>query len=104
MDGDAFGWEFVGRFISEQQNAAGWPSAGFAWHVGHELVEDAGIGNGEQGRSGIVEDVSPFRAVLMRVHGSVSGTDAVGAIGKCGPFHGVVENQGHTVAGFDADS
>ncbi len=104
VNSHAFRWEFVGGFIAQQEDAARGPSAGVARHVGHELVEHGGVSHSEERRRRIVEDVGPFRAVLVRVHGGVGGTDTVGTVGEGGPFHGVVEDEGHTVAGLHANS
>ena len=41
--------------------------------------------------------------MLMRVHGGVGCTNAVGPV-RGRPFNGVVENKGHVVARLDANS
>ena len=103
VNGYALWRKLVGGLIAQQQDPAGRPTAGFAWHVGHELVEHSRVGNGEESGGGIVEDVGPFRAVLMCVHGGVGCTDTVGTVGKSSPFHRVVEDQRNTIAGVDAN-
>ena len=102
MDGDAFWWDFVGSVLAEEQHTALRPSRSIAGHVGHELVEDSRVSHGQHRGSSVVEDVGPFLAVLMCVHGGVSGSNAVGAVGKSGPFNRIVEDQRHSVAGFHA--
>ena len=103
MNGHTLGREFIGGLIAQQEHAAGGPSAGFAWHVLNQLVKDAGVSNSEEGGGGIAQNVSPFRAVLVRVHGGVSSTDTVGTVGERSPLNGVVQNECNTVAGLHTD-
>ena len=100
VDGHAFRWQLVGLVFAQQKHAASGPSTGIGRHVGHQFVKHRSIGYRQESGGGIVEDVRPFLAVLVRVHGGVGCPDAVSTVGKGGPFDGVVEDQGDTVTGF----
>ena len=104
MNGDAFGRQFVSGFVSQQQDAAARPCRSVVGQVGDEFVQHTRVGHGEQGWGGVVEDVGPFRAVLVGVHGGVSGPNPVGSVGNGGPLNRVVEDHGDTVAGLHANS